>query len=160
MKNTHKILAMAGVVVFLALLSTNLVSAQTPAGKLVVSGDMALFAGPGKPDNCTLRNRFKRGDPAGFRISVIDGATGLPESSAQVVVHVTYGGKTVDVPARYRGGADQPETRQSQWTAKWMVPMDAPTGIVRYSVTAKDKHGRSTEWKPFDIDPSLLTIVE
>ena len=40
------------------------------------------------------------------------------------------------------------------------VPEDAATGIVRYSVTAKDSQGRTGEWKPFDVEASQLTIVE
>jgi hypothetical protein len=43
---------------------------------------------------------------------------------------------------------------------KWMVPADAPTGIIRYTVTAKDSEGRTGEWKPFDVEASQLTIVE
>jgi len=43
---------------------------------------------------------------------------------------------------------------------KWIVPEDAPTGIVRYSVTAKDPEGRTGEWKPFDVEASQVTIVD
>ena len=46
------------------------------------------------------------------------------------------------------------------WTAKWIVPDDAPTGIIAYSVTATDSQGRTAEWRPFDTDLSQLTIVE
>jgi hypothetical protein len=31
-------------------------------------------------------------------------------------------------------------------------PADAPTGIVRFTVTAKDKYGRTGEFKPFDVE--------
>jgi hypothetical protein len=41
-----------------------------------------------------------------------------------------------------------------------MVPNDAPLGIVRYTVTAKDPQGRTGEYKPFDVETSQLTIVE
>jgi hypothetical protein len=40
------------------------------------------------------------------------------------------------------------------------VPADAPVGVVRYTVTAKDPQGRTGEWKPFENVLSLLTIVE
>ena len=43
--------------------------------------------------------------------------------------------------------------------AKWIVPDDAPTGIVRYTVTAKDPQGRTGEFKPFDVEASQITIV-
>ena len=73
-------------------------------------------------------------------------------------MHLDYAGKTVDVPMRYRGNAKQPELEF--WVAKWVVPTDAPTGIVRYTVTAKDKKGRTGEFKPFRQDLSELTVVE
>jgi hypothetical protein len=129
-----------------------------PADKLIVYGDMALFQPPGHPENCILRNRFKRGDPVGWRMFVADPQTGNREESAQLVVHVNYAGKIIDIPMRYRATEKQPE--RQFWVAKWMVPPDAPIGIVRYTVTATDKYGRSGEFKPFEVQASQLTIVE
>jgi hypothetical protein len=135
-------------------------AAQSAAGAapLVVYGDITLFAGIGKPDNCMLKSRYKRGEPVGFRMTVIDPQTGKREESAELVVHLNYAGSTVDVPMRYRGTVKQPELEF--WVAKWMVPDNAPTGIIRYSVSAKDKKGRTGEFKPFRQDLSELTIVE
>lgn len=132
--------------------------AAQSASRLVVYGDITLFAGIGKPDNCMLKSRYKRGEPVGFRMTAIDPETGKYEPSAEIVVHLDYAGKTVDVPMRYRGTAKQPELEF--WVAKWVVPTDAPTGIIRYSVTAKDKKGRTGEFKPFRQDLSELTVVE
>lgn len=133
---------------------------QAPAaGKLVVFADMALFAGRGQPRNCNLMNRFKPGEPAGFRVSVIDGATGEPAADASVVIHLTFGGRTVDVPARYRGVPGGGPVVPNMWSAKWIVPADAPTGIVKVRVTAKDKRGRTAEWTPFPDEQAHLTIV-
>lgn len=135
---------------------------QAPAaehtGTLIVYGDITVFTGPGKPENCFLKNRYKHGDPVGFRIFVADPQTAKREESAQIVVHLSYGGKTQDLPMRYRATAAQPE--RQFWVAKWVVPDDAPIGIVRYAVTAKDKYGRTGEFKPFEVDASQLTIVE
>jgi hypothetical protein len=119
---------------------------------------MALFQPPGHPDNCVLRNRFKRGEPVGWRMFVADPQTGNREESAQLVVHVNFAGKTQDIPMRYRATAAQPE--RQFWVAKWIVPQDAPIGIVRYTVTATDKNGRTGEFKPFEVNDSQLTIVE
>ena len=129
-----------------------------PASKLIVYGDMAMFQPPGHPENCLLRNRFKRGEPVGFRMFVTDPRTGNREESAQLVVHVNVAGKTQDIPMRYRATAAQPE--RQFWVAKWVVPQDAPIGIVRYTVTATDKYGRTGEFKPFEVQASQLTIVE
>lgn len=128
------------------------------AGKLVLFADMALFSGPNQPRNCFMMNRFKVGEPVGFRISAIDGATGQPAADAEVVVHLTYGGKTEDVPARYRG-TGRGNLIPNLWSAKWMVPAGTPTGIVAVKVTAKDKSGRTAEWSPFPNAAGQLTIV-
>ncbi len=128
-------------------------------GKLVVFGDVTLFVGkPGTAGNCVLQSRFKRGDPVGFRMTAIDPVTGEREQSAQFVVHLSYGGMTQDLPMRYRGTVKQPE--REFWIAKWIVPATAPIGIVRYTVTATDKHGRTGEFKPFAVEDSQVTIVE
>jgi hypothetical protein len=132
--------------------------AAQPGTRLIVYGDMALFQPPGHPENCILRNRFKRGEPVGWRMFVADPQTGAREESAQLVVHVNFAGKTQDIPMRYRATAAQPE--RQFWVAKWIVPADAPIGIVRYTVTATDKNGRTGEFKPFEVQASQLTIVE
>jgi hypothetical protein len=152
----------------IALLASETLSVsafQAPAppaagqGKLVVFGDVTLFLGkPGMAGNCALQSRFKRGDPVGFRMTAIDPVTGQREPSAQFVVHLTYGGMTQDLPMRYRGTVKQPE--REFWVAKWVVPDTAPTGIVRYTVTATDKYGRTGEFKPFVVEDSQVTIVE
>lgn len=141
-------------------------SKSQPAGKLILFADTAVFATPANPDNCTLRNRFKKGDAVGFRLYAVDGGTNQAEESAKVVVHIDSGGKTYDLPALYRGvqqkddrGMNMP-IHAGMWTAKWIVPADAPTGTVHYSATASDKYGRTTEWKPQGGEPSFVTIVQ
>jgi hypothetical protein len=123
-------------------------------GQLAIFADMALFSGNNQPRNCFTMNRFRAGEPVGFRVSVIDGATGMPAADAAVVIHLTYGGQTVDVPARYRG----PQT-PNLWTAKWTVPADAPTGEIGLRITATDKSGRTAEYRPFPNPASHLTVV-
>jgi len=133
--------------------------AASRPGRLIVYGDVTLFLGkPGLAGNCALQSRFKRGDPVGFRMTAFDSETGKREPTAEFVVHLTYAGKTQDLPMRYRGTVKQPE--REFWVAKWIVPADAPTGIVRYTVTAKDKYGRTGEFKPFVVEDSQVTIVE
>src|SRR5207247_11120311 len=94
-------------------------------------------------------------------------ATTERQPASQVVVDRRQGGTTNDVPALYRGGHQKIRdsggnmpVRANQWTAKWKVPMDAPTGTVHYSATAKDKYGRTTEWTPQGGEPSWVTIVQ
>jgi hypothetical protein len=116
------------------------------------------FFGPGKPFNCTMSNRYKRGEPVGFRATAINPATGARDKATQLVVHLTYGGKTIDLPMRDRQTVKEPE--REFWVVKWIVPEDAPLGMVRYTITAKDAHGRTGEFKPFEVQASQITIVE
>ncbi len=168
MKKLYLVGVLAAVGIFLGMLATSPITGQgARTGKLILWGDLAMFQPPGHPENCIVKNRFKRGEPAGFRFYALDGGTNEPEPSAQVVVHITYGGKKVDVPALYRGvphtnpvtGQPMP-VRTNQWTARWVVPSDAPVGIVRYTATARDRYGRTTEFVPPGGEPSLLTIVQ
>jgi hypothetical protein len=138
-----------------------------PAGKLVLWGDVALFSRMDDPDNCILTNRFKKGQRVGFRMTAIDGGTGEVENTAILVAHVTYAGKTVDAPMRWRGeaGPSAPAPRgylrspAELWTGFWTVPDDAPTGVISYTVTATDRFGRSASFRPFSAEASQLVIV-
>src|SRR5262247_4183184 len=159
MTKSSRILMASAIVIIITMIAAALpVPSQAQGERLMLSGDLALFLGPGKPLNCTLNNRYKRGDPVGFRMTAINSATGKRDRATQLVVHLTYGGKTIDLPMRDRQTAQQPE--REFWVLKWVVPDDAPLGIVRYSVTAKDPQGRTGEWKPFEVEASQLTIVE
>lgn len=158
MKTIHVIIALfAAAVILVGLLAVPALAQQK--GRLVLSGDIVYFFGVGKsPLNCTMQNRFKRGEPVGFRMTAINPETGKRDRTTQLVVHLTYAGKTLDLPMRDRQTEQQPE--REFWVMKWMVPADAPTGIIRYTVTAKDSEGRTGEWKPFDVEASQLTIVD
>ena len=161
MNSVARILALSAAVITMTILAAaSPISSLPQSGgeRLILSGDLAYFFGPGKPLNCTLNNRYKRGDPVGFRMTAINSATGKRDRATQLVVHLTYGGKTIDLPMRDRQTEQQPE--REFWVLKWVVPNDAPLGIVRYSVTAKDPQGRTGEWKPFEVEASQLAIVE
>ena len=138
-----------------------------PSGQLVIWGDVALFSGPTDPDNCILTNRYKRGQRVGFRMTAMDGGTGEVENSAVLVAHVTYAGRTVDAPMRWRGaaGPTAPPPRGylrspfNLWTGSWTVPDDAPIGRISYTVTATDRFGRKATFEPFSAEASQLVIV-
>ena len=151
---------LVALVVFSAIQASSPVSGQTPPSgeKLVVYGDVTYFFGPGKPKNCTLNNVYKRGEPVGFRMTALNPKTGARDRNTKLVVHLSYAGKTLDLPMRDRQTEQQPE--RTFWVVKWMVPDDAPTGVVKYTVTAQDPQGRTGEFKPFDVVASQITIVE
>ncbi len=143
--------------ILVALLGPSRLAGQSSGDRLVVYGDVVLFYPPGHPRNCLSNNQFKRGEPVGFRMTAINSTTGTRDRATQLVVHLSYAGKAVDVPMRDRQTDKQPE--REFWVAKWMVPDDAPMGIVRYTVTAKDPQGRIGEFKPFEVQASQITIV-
>jgi hypothetical protein len=136
-----------------------------PSGKLVIWGDVALFERPGTPNNCILTNRFTKGQRVGFRMTAIDGGSGEVENTAVLTVHLTYSGKTVDIPMRWRGGAGAAappgylRPPVNLWTGFWVVPDDAATGVVSYTVTARDRFGRTATFVPFSYETSQITIV-
>jgi hypothetical protein len=160
MNNLFRFLARAVLGLILAIAATSPLAGQTPTGRgrLILSGDLAYFMGMGKPLNCVLNSRYKRGEPVGFRMTAINPETGRRDRQTELVVHINYGGRTIDLPMRDHQTPERPETEF--WIAKWIVPADAPTGVVRYTVTAKDPQGRTGEWRPFENVLSLLTIVE
>ncbi len=160
MKGSYKYSALAAFIAVVAIVATWPLAGQTPSSgdHLVVYGDVTYFYPPGNPRNCILNSRFKRGEPVGFRMTAINPATGKRDRATQLVVHLTYAGKTLDIPMRDRQTEKQPE--REFWVAKWMAPDDAPTGIVRYTVTAKDSQGRFGEFKPFEVQASQITIVQ
>lgn len=139
-------------------------------GKLVIFADVAVFINPNDPRNCFLQNRFKKGDRMGWRMTAVDGNTGEVENTAELTVHVTSGGKTIDVPGRFRGAqfldpaAATPRGYLSPprnlWVGIWVIPPDAAVGAVRYTVTAKDRFGRTAEFTPFSYENSQVAIVE
>src|SRR5689334_15064599 len=170
MKNTLSVVALFAAALLMGTALVTTVAGQnkqsTPPGKLIVWGDLTLFQPPQHPEGCTLRNRFKPGEPVGFRLWAVDGSTNQPELSTELVVHLTYAGKKIDLPALNRsvaqyppGSKDPMPIRAGLWTAKWMVPNDAQTGIVRYTVTGRDKYGRTVDFTPPGPEPTLLTIV-
>ncbi|MEP7305061.1 MAG: hypothetical protein ABJA98_06050 [Acidobacteriota bacterium] len=151
--------ARAVFILTMGVLSTSLAGQNQSGGdRLILSGDLVYFFGPGKPGNCTMSNQYKRGEPVGFRMTAVNPATGKRDRASQLVVHLTFAGKVIDVPMRDRQTEQQPE--RDFFVAKWIVPDDAPTGVVRYTVTAKDSQGHTGEWKPFDVLASQLTVVQ
>jgi hypothetical protein len=152
------VFVLAAVVAASSLLSGQAQTASGGSNRLSVYGDTVFFIAPGIPMSCTMSNRFKHGDNVGFRMTAINPETGKRDRATQMVVHLTYAGKTVDIPMRDRQNATAPE--RDFWVGKWPVPADAPVGIVRYTVTAKDSQGRTGEYKPFQVEESQIVIIE
>ena len=155
---THAIRAVVLVVLLAALQGSPVAGQGASTDKLFLRGDTVLFLGPGIYRSCSQNSYFKRGDRIGFRFTALDPATNERDRASKLVVHLKYGGQTIDVPMRDRQTAQQPE--RQFWIAEWKVPADAPTGSLTYTVSATDSKGRMGEYKPFDVAPSQLTIID
>jgi plastocyanin len=148
--------AAAGGVPSVVKVPVNATGTYDPATTLIMYGDVVLFAGQENPENCTPKSRFMRGDPVGFRATAIDPATGKVADAAQLTVKLANGEA---LPMKYRGDGTA-SAHPGLWTTKWVVPDTAPTGVLHYTIEAKDNQGRTAVWAPFEIVPSILTIVQ
>ena len=78
----------------------------------------------------------------GFRMTAIDGdtgetKTGETENTATLIGHIT-----------------------ELWTGFWIVPEDAETGMIVYTVTALDRFGRKASFRPFPDIGSQVYVVD
>lgn len=122
---------------------------------------------------CALNNLFHRGEMIVWRIKIIDPETGnqVPRATsalmadqpdkdalaklgeeATIMIHLSDG---QSFPAHFglHGNADY------FWTFGWEIPADYPTGMIDVNITA-DWNGKSGEWTPNPIPPSLMTVLE
>lgn len=118
---------------------------EKAVGSLVITGDTVTEQG-----GCVLASRFSPGDKIIFRNNVLDGLTNEQVKDAKVQVHLSTG-ETLDM--KYGKHGDD-----HFWVVAYPVTNDTPTGTLDYSVTAEYKEQKG-EFKPFNVAPSLLTIV-
>ncbi|MDW0109796.1 hypothetical protein [Sporosarcina aquimarina] len=109
-------------------------------------------------DGCVLQSRFKSGDNIVFRMDAVDPETNKQISEdAKVTVHLSTGEDLEMHHGKHPSGDTDPVPEF--WTVAYKVTDDTPTGILNYSVTA-EMNGKKGEFAPFDVEPSLLTIVD
>lgn len=139
---------------------------EDAAANLIVFGDI-IGTGRNYPEDqqalrsCVLSSRFPRNSQMVWRVRVIDPKTGQPMDDtmlAKVEVKLSDG-QLFEMEFGPHPPAPNPP-RDYYWTVPWLVPKDYPTGTLSYSVVATGTDGRTGEWKPFDVPPSLPTITE
>ncbi|MGE7023745.1 hypothetical protein [Solibacillus cecembensis] len=123
----------------------NAVPQEKEAGALVITGDTVTEQG-----GCVLASRFSAGDKIVFRNNVIDGITNEQVTEAKVQVHLSTG-EVLDMTYGKHGD-------DNFWVVAYPVTADTPTGTLGYTVKAEYKD-QTGEFKPFNVAPSLLTIV-
>lgn len=118
---------------------------EKEVGALVITGDTVTEQG-----GCVLASRFSAGDKIVFRNNVIDGITNEQVTDAKVQVHLSTG-EVLDMTYGKHGD-------DNFWVVAYPVTEDTPTGTLGYTVKAEYKD-QTGEFKPFNVAPSLLTIV-
>ena len=109
--------------------------------------------------SCVLNSKFPRNSEIVWRARAFDPATGeLMDDKAISKFEVKLAnGQAADM--KY-GPHPKDPPGEAFWTASWVVPKDAPTGVLNYTVLATDTKGRTGEFKPFSTTPSLLSIID
>ena len=165
MRRVSRLVARSMVLVTAVLATASLAgqapASRAPSGRLILCGDLSLFAATGKPNNCILKSRYTIGEPVGFRMTAIDGETAKRENPRSLWCTSRTVRRPGQRPSAFRCGMSRRKgiLEREFFGAKWIVPNDATIGIVRYTVTATDQHGRTAEWKPFPMDNAMLTVV-
>lgn len=102
---------------------------------------------------CVLASRFTVGDKIIFRIDAIDPNTNEQIKDANIRVELSTG-ETLDMTY----GAHPPGSDVYFYTAAYEVTENTPTGKLTYKVIA-EKGDMKGEFEPFNVEPSVLTIV-
>ncbi|WP_144512062.1 hypothetical protein [Bacillus sp. FJAT-22090] len=112
---------------------------------LALSGDTVTEQG-----GCVLASRFSAGDKIVFRANAIDPETKEQAKDAELQVHLSTG-EVLDMAYGEHG-------EDNFWVIAYPVTADTPTGSLDYYITAKDGD-KSGEYRPFNVQPSLISIV-
>ena len=142
--------------VLLALGVAPLAQAQN-AKPLFIAADMVTGPGGSGPI-CVLRSQFMRKEKVAWRIRVQD-ATGKKldnKSLKSLVVELSDGQK---FSAQFRGHPPGDAPTDHFWSTSWAIPEDYPTGSFNYKVIATALDGTTQSWEPFNVKPSLLTVI-
>lgn len=108
---------------------------------------------------CVQQSRFARNSEIVWRARVIDPVTGeeLGDDTLETVVVELGDGQTLDM--RY-GQHPRDNPTDSFWTTSFDIPVDYPTGTLDYEIVATAADGRTGDFRPFDVAPSLLTVTD
>ncbi|WP_276356818.1 hypothetical protein [Cohnella caldifontis] len=120
------------------------------AGQLNVYGDTVSQLG-----ECVIQNRFVPGDTIVFRMRATNALTGKVAEDAKLQVRLSTG-EVLDM--QLGNHSPDPQHPEMFWTAAYPVTDQTPKGTLAYSVTARTATAKG-EFKPFNVLPSLLTIV-
>jgi len=89
----------------------------------------------------------------------VQDATGkeLDDKSLRSVVVELSDGQNFE--AHFKGHPPGDAPTDHFWSISWKIPEDYPTGSFNYKVVASASDGTTQSWEPFNVKPSLLTVV-
>jgi hypothetical protein len=160
LKKSWKLITAVVLIGAIALVAAACSGSSTPtvtpqaAKNLILSSDMVSGGG-----GCVLDNVYKPGEEVVFRIRVYDPVTGAQmdnKALSSVTVSLPDG---QSFTANY-GGHPSTNPLDHFWTAAWTIPANYPTGTISYTETATASDGRTGTFDNFNVQPSLLTIVQ
>jgi len=145
-----------------SMLGITATSAQAQPGKLffesdIVVGDQEGVPGPG----CVLQSRFKRLEKVVWRVRVLDQAGNAIDNKGlkSLEIQLPDGQKIA-----MRFGPHPPPrlgpTEDHYWVARWIIPMEHPSGTFAYKVVATTQDGNAQTWEPFKLKISQLTVID
>ena len=126
---------------------------------LFFSGDMVVSPPKGSGGaSCVLRSQFKHNEEVVWRVRALQ-QSGEPATDKEVSKMEVKLSSGETFPMRY-GGHPHSKPADFFWTAGWKIPDDYPDGSLTYQVIATRPDGTTQTWKPFNVAPSQLTVLE
>jgi multidrug efflux pump subunit AcrA (membrane-fusion protein) len=112
-------------------------------------------------EGCMLQNAYVNDGEAKatFRVRVYDPLTGeqLDDEALDSVVVALSDGQEFTLS----WGAHPPDTEDDFfWTYGWEIFEGYPAGNVQYTISATASDGRTGQFEPFNVAPSLLTVLD
>jgi hypothetical protein len=142
-----------------AVTTTAVVTADLTVQADTVTGPLNIPSDQSAGRVCVAQSRFARNSEVVWRVRVIDPLTGtqLDDTAIQTLQVKLADGQVLDM--RY---GDHPRDNPTDrfWTTSFDIPADYPTGTLGYEVVAVDTAGRTGNYIPFNVAPSLLTITD
>lgn len=121
-------------------------------GNIVVLGD-TINSHLVEDAVCVVNSRFEQGWRMVFRANVVDITTNELVEDADVKVVLETGEEFEMVLGPH--GTDE----TMLYTVGWTIPEDYTTGTLDYDIIAS-VDGEEYSYKPFEVEPSKLTIIE
>jgi multidrug efflux pump subunit AcrA (membrane-fusion protein) len=134
---------------------------ETLEATLASTGQQLILQADIVGDGCMLQNAYVNDGEAKatFRVRVYDPITGeqLDDEALDSVTVELGDGQVFDL----RWGPHPPDTENDFfWTYGWEIFSGYPAGNVSYLISATAADGRTGVFEPFNVVPSLLTVMD